>query len=325
MTVAKALTVPEKGGSDVLRVAEIDIPDPGPGQAQVRVAAAGVNFIDVYQRQGIYPIPTPFTLGMEGAGEVVAIGPDCTLAIGDRVAWAMQLGSATELVNLPAAQLVPVPDGLDLKVAAAAMLQGMTAHFLVNSTYPVQPGDQALVHAAAGGVGQLLVQLISAKGATVIATAGGPEKLAIAQRLGATHLIDYRAVGDVAAEVRAATGGTGVHVAYDGVGKDTFDASLASLRPRGMLVLFGGASGQVPPFDIQRLNQAGSCYLTRPSLGAYVADRAELHWRAGEILAALADGSLSLEIGGEWPLAQAAQAYDALEARRTTGKLLLIP
>lgn len=325
MTTTRALTVTANGGSAVLAVQHVDVPDPGPGQAQVKVAAAGVNFIDVYQRQGVYPIPTPFTLGMEGAGEVVAVGEGVDdVAVGDRVAWAMQQGTSAGLANIAAAQLIPVPDGLDFKVAAAAALQGMTAHYLVNSTYAVQPGDVALVHAAAGGVGQLLVQMITAKGGTVIATAGGPEKLAIAERLGASTLIDYRSE-DVAAAARAATDGTGVHVAYDGVGKDTFDASLASLRPRGMVVLFGGASGQVPPFDLQRLNAAGSAYVTRPSLAHYLLTRDELLWRGREVFAALADGSLELEVGGEWPLEEAAAAYDALEGRQSTGKLLLTP
>ncbi|HPF80046.1 quinone oxidoreductase family protein [Nostocoides australiense] len=325
MTTTRALTVTANGGSAVLAVQHVDVPDPGPGQAQVKVAAAGVNFIDVYQRQGVYPIPTPFTLGMEGAGEVVAVGEGVDdVAVGDRVAWAMHQGTSAGLANIAAAQLIPVPDGLDFKVAAAAALQGMTAHYLVNSTYAVQPGDVALVHAAAGGVGQLLVQMITAKGGTVIATAGGPEKLAIAERLGASTLIDYRSE-DVAAAARAATDGTGVHVAYDGVGKDTFDASLASLRPRGMVVLFGGASGQVPPFDLQRLNAAGSAYVTRPSLAHYLLTRDELLWRGREVFAALADGSLELEVGGEWPLEEAAAAYDALEGRQSTGKLLLTP
>lgn len=313
------------GGPEVLAVHDVEVPDPGPGQVQVRVAAAGVNFIDVYQRQGVYPIPTPFTLGLEGAGEVVAVGDGAEAQVGDRVAWAMQPGAMAGLANLAADKVVPVPDGLDLDIAAAAMLQGMTAHYLVNSTYAVQPGDVCLVHAAAGGVGQLLVQLITAKGATVIATAGSADKLGIARELGATHLIDYSATDDLAAAIRAASGGAGVHVAYDGVGKATFDASLASLRTRGMLVLYGGASGQVPPFDIQRLNAAGSCFLTRPTLAHYMADRDELLWRAGDILAALADGALRLEVGGQWPLADAAAAYEALEGRASTGKLLLIP
>lgn len=323
--MTKALIVTANGGSDVLQVRDVDVPPPGPGQAQIKVAATGVNFIDVYQRQGVYPIPTPFTLGMEGAGEVVAVGDGVDLRPGDRVAWAMSLGSAAGLSNQPAPQLVPVPDGVPLTTSAAAMLQGMTAHYLVNSTYAVQPGDIALVHAAAGGVGQLLVQLITAKGGRVIATAGSAEKLAIAEGLGADVLINYRDTDDLADAVRAATGGRGVDVAYDGVGKDTFDASLASLRPRGMLVLFGGASGQVPPVDLQRLNAGGSLFVTRPTLAHYVLDREELLWRGGEILGALADGSLHLEIGGEWPLAEAATAYDTLESRASTGKLLLLP
>ncbi|MEI2778639.1 MAG: quinone oxidoreductase [Tetrasphaera sp.] len=325
MTTTTALTVTENGGPEVLQVREVDVPDPGPGQVQVAVAAAGVNFIDVYQRQGVYPIPTPFTLGLEGAGEVVAVGEGAKAQVGDRLAWAMLPNAMAGLANVPAAKTVPVPDGLDVPVAAAAMLQGMTAHYLVNSTYAVQPGDVALVHAAAGGVGQLLVQLITAKGATVIATAGSPEKLTIAGRLGAHHLIDYARTDDLAAAIRDASEGQGVHVAYDGVGKATFDASLASLRPRGMLVLFGGASGQVPPFDIQRLNAAGSVFLTRPTLGHYMATREELLWRGEEILGALAAGSIELEIGGRWPLAEAAAAYEALEGRATTGKLLLLP
>ena len=221
--------------------------------------------------------------------------------------------------------LVPVPDGLDLDVAAAAMLQGMTAHYLVNSTYAVGPGTAALVHAAAGGVGQLLVQMVTAKGGRVIATAGSPEKLEIARGLGAAALIDYSRADDLAAAVLEANGGSGVDVVYDGVGKATFDASLASLRPRGLMVLFGAASGQVPPFDIQRLNSGGSLFLTRPTLGHYVATREELLERAGSVLGDLAAGRLHLEIGGRYPLSEAARAYDDLEGRRTTGKLLLIP
>lgn len=311
----------------MLAVQEVDIPAPAPDQVQVRVAAAGVNFIDVYKRQGVYPQPTPFTLGEEGAGVIEQVGDAVTdLRVGDRVAWGQAAGSAAELVNLPAAVVVPVPDGLDLDLAAAAMLQGMTAHYLVNSTWPIQSGQIALVHAAAGGVGQLLVQLITAKGATVIATAGTPEKLQIARERGAAHAIDYRPFeGDpdgLAAAVRRAAG-RGVDVAYDGVGKTTFDASLKSLRPRGMGVLFGGASGQVPPFDLQRLNQLGSLFVTRPSLGSYLLDRDELLWRAGEVLNAVADGSLELAIGGRYDLADAATAYEALEGRATTGKLVL--
>lgn len=314
MTSTNALVVTEP---DTLAVQEVDVPSPGPDQAQVEVAAVGVNFIDVYQRQGVYPIPTPFTLCSEGAGTVVGTG--------ERVAWAMHLGSGAGVVNLPRESLVPVPDGVDLETAAAVMLQGMTAHYLVNSTFDVQPGQTALVHAAAGGVGQLLVQLITARGGRVVATAGSEAKLAVARELGAVAAIDYTRTDDLAAAVREANGGAGVDVVYDGVGKATFEASLASLRPRGMLVLFGGASGQVPPFDLQRLNQAGSLYVTRPSLAPYIADRDELLWRAGDVLGAVADGSLRIDVGGRYPLADAARAYDDLEGRRTTGKLLLIP
>lgn len=323
--MTRALVVTEHGDRSVLAVRDVEIPAPARDQVQVRVAAAGVNFIDVYKRQGVYPQNTPFSLGEEGAGVVEQVGSEVTdVSVGDRVAWGQSAGSAAELVNLPAALVVPVPDGLDLEVAAAAMLQGMTAHYLVNSTWPVQEGQVALVHAAAGGVGQLLVQLITAKGATVVATAGTPEKLDIARGLGAQHAIDYTGLSsdDLAAAVREAAG-RGVDVAYDGVGKATFDASLKSLRPRGMGVLFGGASGQVPPFDLQRLNQLGSLFVTRPSLGAYLQTREELLWRAEDILGGLADGSLKLEIGGRYPLAEAADAYEALEGRQTTGKLIL--
>jgi NADPH2:quinone reductase len=321
-----ALVVTRHGGRDVLAVEERTAAAPGPDDVLVEVAAAGVNFVDVYQREGVYPVPTPFVSGSEGAGTVVEVGSDVTLvAPGDRVAWPQTLGSATRYAVLPAAIVVPVPDAVDLEVAAAVMLQGLTAHYLTTSTFVVAPGDMALVHAAAGGVGQLLVQMVHARGGTVVATAGGPEKCATAKDLGAEHVIDYRAVADLAAEVRRLTGGRGVDVAYDGVGQDTFDASLASLRPRGTLALFGAASGQVPPFDIQRLNSGGSLFLTRPTLGHHVATRSELEWRAGEVLAAVADGSLRVAIGGRYPLGEAATAYDDLEGRRTQGKLLLIP
>ncbi len=318
--------VPRNGDSSVLEVQEVEVPAPGAGEAQVEVAAVGVNFIDVYQREGVYTIPTPFLSCSEGAGTVTAIGSGVEgLAVGDRVAWGQGLGSAATVVNRAVDGLVPVPDGLDLDVAAAAMLQGMTAHYLVNSTYAVGPGTAALVHAAAGGVGQLLVQMITAKGGRVIATAGSPEKLEIARGLGAAALIDYSRADDLAAAVLEANGGSGVDVVYDGVGKATFDASLASLRPRGLMVLFGAASGQVPPFDIQRLNSGGSLFLTRPTLGHYVATREELLERAGSVLGDLAAGRLHLEVGGRYPLSEAARAYDDLEGRRTTGKLLLIP
>jgi NADPH2:quinone reductase len=325
MTQATSVVVTAHGDRSVLALRTHDVPDPGRGEVQIEPAAAGVNFVDVYKRLGVYPVPTPFVLGEEGAGVVRAVGPGVTgVAVGDRVAWCMSSGSQSTVVNLPASAVVPVPDGLDLEVAAAAMLQGLTAHFLVNSTYAVRPGDIALVHAAAGGVGQLLVQMVTAKGARVVATAGTDEKCRIATALGAQHAINYSETDDLARDVRAAAG-RGVDVAYDGVGRATFDASLASLRRRGMVVLFGGASGQVPPFDIQRLNSGGSLFLTRPTIAHYIAERAEFEWRAHDVLGSIADGRLKVEVGGRYPLTEAAAAYEALEGRRTTGKLILVP
>jgi NADPH:quinone reductase len=323
----RAVVVTAHGASDVLQVQTRKLGPPAPGQLQVRVAASGVNFVDVYQRQGIYPIPTPFTLGVEGAGEVVAIGSGVTgVQLGQQVAWTGQLGSHADGALIDAAAAVPVPAGVSAELAAAVMLQGMTAHYLVSSTYAVQPGDSVLVHAAAGGVGQLLIQLCKSRGARVVATVGSAEKQAKAQGRGADEVIRYdryEQSADLAAAVRAANGGRGVSVAYDGVGNSTFDASLASLEPRGMLALFGAASGQVPPFDLQRLNSGGSLYVTRPTLANYVATREELLWRGGEVLRAVADGDLQVEIGGRYPFDEAARAYDDLEGRRTTGKLLI--
>jgi NADPH2:quinone reductase len=324
-----ALVVPRTGGSDVLTVTDREVPAPGPGEVRVTVAAAGINFIDIYQREGVYPMPLPFVVGGEGAGTVEAVGDGVDgVAVGDRVAWVEGRGSAGGAVVVDAAKVVGVPDGVDLEVAAAVMLQGITAHYLVNSTYAVQPGDVVLAHAVAGGVGQLLVQLVKAKGATLIGTAGSAEKVAIGRDLGADHVLDYSElpdIGELPGKVKELTGGRGVDVVYDGVGESTFDASLASLRPRGMMVLYGGSSGQVPPFDIQRLNRGGSLFLTRPTMGHYIATRAELEWRTSEILGAVADGSLRVSIGGRYPLAEARAAYDALAGRQTTGKLLLIP
>lgn len=325
--MAHALVVTRHGGREVLEVQPQERPTPGEGEVLVEVAASGVNFIDVYQREGVYPLATPFTLGMEGAGRVVETGPGVEdVAVGDIVAWAMTTGSAASYAVLPARVVVPVPEGVDPVVAAAAMLQGMTAQFLTTDTYPVRPGTLALVHAAAGGVGQLLVQMLKAKGATVVATAGSQAKCETARARGADHVIDYSQVDDLAAAVRAFTpDGRGVDVAYDGVGASTFDASLASLRPRGTLAIFGAASGAVPPVDVQRLNAGGSLFLTRPSLAHHVADRGELLARAGEVLGAVADGSLEVAIGGRYPLTDAGAAYEALEGRATEGKLVLIP
>jgi NADPH2:quinone reductase len=321
-----AIVVRRNGGPDALEYTQTADPAPGPGQLLVAVAAAGVNYIDTYFRAGKYPRPLPFTPGGEGAGVVAAAGPDVQgFAAGDRVAWADgNTGSYAALVAVDAARVQRVPDGLDLELAAGAMLQGMTAHYLTTSTWPVQPGETALVHAAAGGMGLLLTQLIKGVGGRVIGTVSTEAKERAARAAGADEIIRYTEVDDLAAEVRALTGGRGVDVVYDGVGADTFDASLASLRPRGLLALYGAASGPVPSFDPQRLNAAGSLFLTRPTLADYVATPEDLAWRAGEVLGAVADGSLTITIGGRYPLAEAGAAHTALESRATSGKLLLI-
>jgi NADPH2:quinone reductase len=297
---------------------------PGSGQVRIRVAAAGVNFIDTYFRTGLYPRPLPFVLGLEGAGRVEAVGAGAAFAPGERVAWASAPGSYADVVLAPAAALVRVPDTVADEAAAAAMLQGMTAHYLVHALRETRGGDTALVHAAAGGTGLLLVQMLVAAGARVIGTCSTDEKEALAREAGAAEIVRYERE-DVAAAVRRLTGGRGVDVVYDGVGRSTFDASLASLRPRGWLVCFGQASGPVPPFDLQRLNAAGSIVLTRPSLAHFVAQHAELEMRAREIFAAVAKGALRLRIGARFPLSGAGDAHRALESRATTGKVLLIP
>lgn len=323
---APALVVPRNGGGDVLEVRDQPLPVPGREQVLVRVAAAGVNFIDTYQREGVYPIPTPFVLGSEGAGEVVAVGEDVScFVVGDRVAWGQGLGSAQTYAAVDTTNLVHVPPGVDLETAAAAMLQGLTAHYLSTSTYAVQQGCVALVHAAAGGVGQLLTQMIKKRGGRVIATAGSAEKLQTARERGADELLNYAEVDDLAAAVRDLTDGEGVHVAYDGVGKDTFEASLGSLRPRGLMVLYGASSGQVPPFDLQRLNKLGSLFVTRPTLGSYVATPDELRARATELFEWIESGEVQISVGGRYPLSDAHTAYADLEGRRTQGKLILIP
>lgn len=315
------------GGPDVLDQVELPDPRPGAGEVLVRVAAAGVNFIDTYRRGGVYPMPFPHVVGSEGAGAVVALGAGVDdLAVGDRVAWCDAAGSYAELVAVPAARAVPVPDAVALEQAAALMLQGMTAHYLAVSTYPVEAGDAVLVHAGAGGVGLLLTQLAVARGAKVITTVSTAAKAELSRAAGAAEVIRYDQLADLTAELpplvkRACDGG--VAAVYDGVGASTFDASLACLRRRGVLVLFGGASGQVPPFDLQRLNAGGSLFVTRPTLGDYTATTKELRWRAGELFAALADGSLDVRIGARFPLAEAAQAHRDLESRRTTGKVIL--
>ncbi|MFE5338107.1 quinone oxidoreductase family protein [Isoptericola sp. NPDC056573] len=318
------------GGPEVLEYVEQPDPAPGAGELLVRVAAAGVNFIDTYRRAGVYPMRYPHVVGVEGAGTVEALGDGVEgFAVGDEVAWNEAPGSYAELAVVPAANAVRVPAGLDLVTAAALPLQGMTAHYLVASTFEVGPGHDVLLTAGAGGVGLLATQLAVARGGRVITTVSSPEKAALSSAAGAAHTVDYAAMDDLATElpavVRDLTDGRGVHVVYDGVGRATFDASLASLRPRGTLVLFGGASGQVPPFDPQRLNSGGSLYLTRPTLAHYLLTRGELEWRAAEVLGAAAAGDLDVRIGERLPLADAAQAHRALEGRGTTGKVLLVP
>jgi NADPH2:quinone reductase len=322
----RAIQITETGGPEVLTVAELPDPEPGPGELLIEVAVAGVNYIDTYQRQGIYPIPLPFVLGMEGCGRVRALGEGVDeFAVGDRVAWPEPLGSYAELAVVPAADAVPVPDGVSDEDAVGAMLQGMTAHFLLHDAHPVAAGEDVLVHAAAGGVGLLLTQMATGLGARVIATVSTAEKEALARAAGAADVIRYTEVDDLAAEVRALTGGVGVAAAYDGVGKTTFDASLASLRRRGILVLFGASSGPVPPVDPQRLNAAGSVFLTRPKLYDYIVAREERLARAAAVYADVAAGKLDVRIGHRYPLAEARTAHEDLQGRRTTGKLLLQP
>lgn len=326
----RAVVAREPGGADILEYVDLPDPVPGPGQVLVRVAAAGVNFIDTYRRSGIYPVPFPHVVGSEGAGEVIALGEGVAgFTVGDQVSWDGAPGSYAELVVVSAANAVRLPEGIDPVTAAALPLQGMTAHYLVRSTFEVQPGHDVLLHAGAGGVGLLATQLASAHGGRVITTVGSAEKAELSRAAGAAEVIDYSAMADLAVDlpplVKELTGGQGVHVVYDGVGRSTFDASLASLRRRGTLVLFGGASGQVPPFDLQRLNSGGSLYVTRPTLAHYTVTREEIEWRMGELLDAVAAGELSLRVGARYPLAEAAEAHLALEGRRTTGKVLLVP
>jgi len=313
------------GGPEVLSVTEREVPRPEPGEVIVEVAAAGVNYMDIYQREGVgnYRMEPPFALGAEGAGTVAAVGEGVAgLSVGDRVAWAGPGSSYAEQVALPASRVVVVPDGLSLQTAAAAILQGLTAHYLVTSTYPVREGDVAVVHAAAGGVGLLLTQMVKRRGGVVVATTSGGEKAGLALRAGADHVTGYDRFRAIVDDV---TEGAGAHVVYDGVGQATFDDGLAALRPRGMMVLYGAASGQVPPLDPQRLNSGGSLFLTRPTLVHYVADPAELRWRAGEVFDWIIKGELDVRIGGTYPLADAARAQADLASRRTTGKLLLLP
>ena len=319
-----AIQITANGGPEVLRYTEIDSPEAGPGQVAVQVAAAGVNFIDIYHRQGIYPLPLPRVLGLEGAGRVIAVGDGVSaFRIGDRVAWLDVFGSYAQVAVDSPDKFIPVPADVSDEQAAAVTLQGLTAQALATDVYRIEAGHSVLIHAGAGGVGLLLTQIAKIKGARVITTVSTPDKAALSRAAGADEVV----IGydDFPAQARAFTDGAGVDVVYDGVGAATFDGSLESIRRRGMMVLFGGASGQVPPFDIQRLNQRGSLKLTRPKIYDFVADHDELLGRAADVFGWIADGRLDVRVGGRYPLAQAAQAQEDLAARKTTGKLVLVP
>ncbi|PYS51220.1 MAG: NADPH:quinone reductase [Acidobacteria bacterium] len=321
----KAIRVESYGGADHLVLQDVEKPTPKAGEALVKIEATGVNFIDVYHRTGLYPMPLPFTPGSEAAGTVEAVGEgEGDIQVGDRVAYAMSPGAYAEYAAVPVSKLVKLPDDIDSQHAAAAMLQGMTAHYLVTSTYALKNTDAALVHAAAGGVGLLLIQMAKRIGARVFGTVSTEEKARLAREAGADEVIIYTKQ-DFEEEVKRATNGRGVQVVYDSVGKTTFTKSLKSLAPRGLLALFGQSSGPVPPFDAALLAQGGSLYLTRPSLAHYAATREELLWRAGDVLKWVSTGELKLRIGKTFPLAEASEAHRQLEGRETTGKVLLIP
>jgi NADPH:quinone reductase len=321
----KAIRVHAPGGPEALRYEDVPRPTPGPSQVLVKIEAAGVNFIDVYQRTGHYKVPLPFTLGQEAAGSVAAVGPGVAEPkVGDRVAYTTILGAYAEYALVPADRVVVLPDGVSTKQGAAAMLQGLTAHYLATSTYPLKPGDACLVHAAAGGAGLLLCQVAKLRGARVLGTVSTREKAAVARAVGVDDVILYTEQ-DFEVEVKRLTNGAGLQVVYDSVGKTTFEKGLSCLAPRGMMVLFGQSSGPVGLFDPQVLNQKGSLFLTRPTIVHYIATRAELVARAREVLGWVESGKLKLRIERELPLAQAAEAHRLLEARQTVGKVLLIP
>jgi NADPH2:quinone reductase len=321
----KAMRVQEVGGPEVLRIHDLPVPEPQAGQARVRLEAIGINYIDVYQRSGLYSMNLPFTPGQEGAGTVEAVGPDVSeVKVGDRVGWAGVTGSYAEQALIPAARLVPLPQGISARDAAAVLLQGMTAHYLVTSTWSLKAGESCLVHAAAGGVGLLLCRMAHNIGAHIFATVSTEEKAALAREAGAGEVIFYTR-DDFEPEVRRRTGGTGVDVVFDSVGRDTFEKSLACLRPRGMLVLFGQSSGPVAPFDPQVLARKGSLFLTRPVLGHYTASRQDLLARAADLFEWMREGKLRLHVDSELPLGLASEAHRRLEARETKGKVLLIP
>jgi NADPH2:quinone reductase len=321
----RAIELHETGGPEVLVVREVEDPVAGAGQALVKVEACGVNFIDIYFREGRYPAKLPFVPGQEAAGTVVAVGDGVTaVKPGDRVAWCGVMGTYAERSVAPAERLVKLPDHVTAVQAAAAMLQGMTAHYLAHSTYAIQKGDEVLVHAGAGGVGLLLIQMAKRLGARVLTTVSTDEKAELARGAGADEVIFYTRE-DFVARVKELTGGRGLPVVYDSVGKTTFEGSLQCLRPRGLCALFGGSSGAVPPFDLIRLSTMGSLFVTRPTLKDYIASRAELEARAGEVLGWVADGSLTLRVEFTYPLAEAKRAHEDLAGRKTTGKVVLIP
>jgi NADPH2:quinone reductase len=321
----KAVRIHTPGGPEALAYEDVSDPTPAAGQALVKLGACGVNYIDVYFRTGQYKAALPLTIGLEGAGAVTALGAGVTdLKVGDRVAWTGVPGAYAQMSAVPSDRLVKLPDALSFKDGAAAMLQGLTAHYLVTSTYPLKPGDVCLIHAAAGGMGLLLCQMAKLRGATVIGTVSNEDKAALARGAGADHVINYT-TQDFAAEVRRITAGAGVHVVYDGVGATTFAKGFTCLRPRGLMALFGQASGPVPPLDLQVLNAGGSLFVTRPSLNHHIATREELVARSRDVLGWIADGKVALRTEHQFPLAQAADAHRALESRKTTGKILLIP
>ncbi|GHO95262.1 alcohol dehydrogenase [Reticulibacter mediterranei] len=321
----KAIRIHNPGGPEVLTLEEVPTPQPGPGEARVKLAAAGVNFVDVYQRKGLYQINLPFIGGQEGSGVVDAVGDGVTeVKPGDKVAYTSVQASYAEYAIVPVARLIPVPDGVSLEDAAAAMLQGLTAHYLATSTYPLQPGDFALVHAAGGGVGQLLTQIAKKRGARVFGTVSTEEKAELARASGADEIIYYTRE-DFSEATRRFTDGKGAHVVYDSVGKDTFDKSLDSLRPRGYLVLYGQSSGPVAPVNPQILNAKGSLFLTRPTLVHYIATREELLQRTNELFSWIKEGTVKVRVDKTFPLSDAAEAHRYLEGRHTKGKVLLIP
>ena len=321
----RAIQITQTGGPEVLALRELPTPTPGPGEALIQIEACGVNFIDVYQREGRYAVPLPFIPGQEAAGMVIALGPDVTaVKVGDRVAWCHVMGAYAEYAVAPISKLIAIPDGISTRQAAAAMLQGMTAHYLAHSTYAIQRGDDVLIHAGAGGVGLLLIQMAKHRGARVLTTVSTEEKAALARKAGADEVILYTSE-DFVARVRDLTGGRGLPVVYDSVGKTTFDGSLACLRPRGVMVLYGGSSGAVPPFDLIQLSTKGSLFVTRPTLKDYTATRQDLELRAGDVLRWVVEGNLKLRLEHSYSLAEAEQAHRDLEARKTTGKVLLIP